>query len=78
MLITIDTPKPISRVAGIVNETGGERTNTVSPMINIAKPNQLAFSPPNLWAIRGLAQPAKIDAIPIAVPCNPATVNEVP
>ena len=76
--MTTETPKPVINVAGIVMYTGGETTNKVKPVIKIDKPIQLAFERPYLCAIRGLAQPAKIDAIPIAVPCSPAIVSEVP
>ena len=70
-------PNPVIKVAGKVMYTGGEITNKVSPAVKIDKPIQLARLRPNLCAIRGLAQPAKIEAIPIAVPCNPAIVSEV-
>ena len=77
-LITTETPKPVMRVAGIVMYTGGEITKRVKPAIKIDKPIQLDFERPKRWAIRGFAQPAKMEAIPIAVPCKPAIVREVP
>ena len=76
--MTTDVPNPVINVAGKVMYTGGEITNKVRPAIKIDKPIQLAWLRPYLWAIRGLAQPAKIEATPIAVPCNPAIVSDVP
>ena len=76
--MTIDVPKPVINVAGIVMYTGGEITKSVKPVTKIDKPIQLALERPNLCAMRGFAQPAKIDATPIAVPCRPAIVKEVP
>ena len=48
------------------------------PSANKPRPNQAARLRPNLCTTRELSAPAIIDATPIAVPCNPATVNEVP
>ena len=78
VLITIEVPKPVINVAGRVRKTGGERTNIVMPILKIERPIQLARVRPKRCAIWGLAYPAKIDAIPIAVPCRPATVSDVP
>ena len=78
MLITTDVPKPVMNVAGKVMYTGGEITNKVRPAMKIDKPIQLARLRPYLCAIRGFAHPAKIDATPMAVPCKPAIVSDVP
>ena len=78
MLMIIEVPKPVINVAGRVKTTGGKITNIVKPVLNIARPIQPARLRPKRWAICGLAYPAPIAAIPIAVPCSPATVNDVP
>ena len=76
--MTTEVPNPVINVAGIVMYTGGEITKSINPVLKIESPIQLALERPKRCAIRGLAQPAIIDAIPIAVPCNPAIVKEVP
>ena len=78
VLITIETPKPVSKVAGKVRATGGETMNRNNPTAKIVRPIHLDLERPYLWARCGLAYPAAIDAIPITVPCRPAIVSEVP
>ena len=78
MLIVREVPKPVMKVAGIVMNTGGDMTKSVMPTVKIVNPIQLALLRPNRCAMCGLAQPAQIDENPIAVPCKPAIVSDVP
>ena len=48
------------------------------PSANKPRPNQAARERPNLCTTCELSAPAIIEATPMAVPCNPATVSEVP